>query len=53
VVKSVRILRARIFTDGKCLEHYHILNIAEKCYDMQLVTIELDQQRVRLHDPNN
>jgi hypothetical protein len=27
--------------------------IAGKCYDMQLVAIELDQQRVRLHDPNN
>jgi hypothetical protein len=35
------------------LEHYHILNIAGKCYDMQLVIIELDQQCVRLHDPNN
>jgi hypothetical protein len=28
-------------------------NIAGKCYDMQLVAIKLDQQRVRLYDPNN
>jgi hypothetical protein len=53
VVKLVHILCTRIFVDEKYLEHYHVLNIAEKCYDMQLVAIELDQQRVRLHDPNN
>jgi hypothetical protein len=35
------------------VEYYHVLNIAGKCYDMQLVAIKLDQQRVRLHDPNN
>jgi hypothetical protein len=53
VMKSVRILHTRISVDGKCLEHYDVLNIVGRCYDMQLVTIELDQQRVRLHDPNN
>jgi hypothetical protein len=53
VVRSVHIPRTRISADRKYLEHYHVLNIAEKCYDMQLVTIELDQQRVKLHDPNN
>jgi hypothetical protein len=53
MVKLVRILRTQIFADGKCLEHYHVLNIVERCYDIQLVAIELDQQRVRLHDPNN
>jgi hypothetical protein len=36
----------------KCIEYYHILDIAGKCYDMQLVVIVLNQQRVRLHDPN-
>jgi hypothetical protein len=45
--------RTRIFADGKYLEYWHVLNIAEKCYDMQLIAIELDQQRVKLHDPNN
>jgi hypothetical protein len=49
----VCILHTRIFTDGKCLEPYHVLDIAGKCYDVQLVAIKLDQQRVRLHDPNN
>jgi hypothetical protein len=53
VVKLVHILRTRISDDGKCLEHYHILNIVGKCYDMQLVAIELDQQHVKLYDPNN
>jgi hypothetical protein len=53
VVKSVGILRTQIFVDGKCLEHYHALDIAGRCYDMQLVIIELDQRCVRLHDPNN
>jgi hypothetical protein len=53
VVKLVHILHTRISVDEKCLKHYHVLNIAGKCYDMQLVVIELDQQRVRLHDPNN
>jgi hypothetical protein len=47
----VCILRNQIFTDEKCLEHYHVLNIVKKCY-MQLAAIELDQQYVRLHDPN-
>jgi hypothetical protein len=42
VVKSVRISRTWIFADGKCLEHYYVLNIAGKCYDMQLVVIKLD-----------
>jgi hypothetical protein len=41
-VKLVHISHTRIFTDRKCLEYYHILNIAGKCYDMQLVAIELD-----------
>jgi hypothetical protein len=53
MVKSVRILRTWIFADRKCLEHYHVLDITGRWYDMQLVTIELDQQHVRLHDPNN
>jgi hypothetical protein len=53
VVKPLRKLCNRISADGKCLEQYHVLNIAEKCYDMQLVTIELDQSHVRLHGPNN
>jgi hypothetical protein len=53
VVKLMHILRIRISADGKCLEHYHVLNIARKCYDMQLVAIELDQQRVKLYDPND
>jgi hypothetical protein len=35
------------------LEHYHILNIAGRCYDMQLGAIELDHQCVRLHESNN
>jgi hypothetical protein len=43
VVKLVHIPHIQIFIDEKCLEHYHILNIAGKCYDIQLVTIELDQ----------
>jgi hypothetical protein len=42
MVKLVHIPLTRISTDEKCLEHYHILNIAEKCYDMQLIVIELD-----------
>jgi hypothetical protein len=53
VVKSVRIPHNQISTDRKCLEHYHVLNIAGRYYGMQLVTIELDQQCVRQHDPNN
>jgi hypothetical protein len=53
VMKLVHILHTRISAYGKCLEHCHILNIEEKCYDMQLVAIELDQQRIKLHDPNN
>jgi hypothetical protein len=53
MVKLVHIPRTQIFTDEKCFEHYHIINIAGKCYDMQLVLIEFDQQCVRLHDPNN
>jgi hypothetical protein len=53
VVKLVCIPRTCIFVNEKCLEHYHILDIAERCYDMQLIAIELDQQRVGLHDPNN
>jgi hypothetical protein len=51
VVKSMHILRTQISADEKWLEHYHVLNIAEKCYEMQLVAIKLDQQHVRLHDP--
>jgi hypothetical protein len=42
VVKLVRIPRTQISVDGKCLEHYHVLNIVRRCYGMQLVTIELD-----------
>jgi hypothetical protein len=38
----VHIPRTRISADGKCLEHYHVLNVARKCYDIQLITIELD-----------
>jgi hypothetical protein len=53
VVKLVHIPCTRIFADEKCLKHYHVLNIAGKCYDMQLVAIELDQQHVGLHDLNN
>jgi hypothetical protein len=41
VAKLVHILCTRISTDEKCLEHYHILNIAGKCYDTQLVAIDL------------
>jgi hypothetical protein len=52
VVKLVHISRTQISTDGKCLEHCHVLNIAENCYDIQLVVIELDQYRVKLYDPN-
>jgi hypothetical protein len=37
VVKLVHILCTRISTYGKFLEHYHVLNIAGKCYDMQTV----------------
>jgi hypothetical protein len=43
VVKLVYIPCTRISAYGKCLERYHVLNIAEKCYDMELITIELDQ----------
>jgi hypothetical protein len=43
VVKLVYIPRTRISTDGKCLEHYHVLNIGGKYYDMQFIEIELDQ----------
>jgi hypothetical protein len=53
MVTSACISHTRFSADGKCLEYYHVLNIAGECYDMQLVAIELDQQRVRLHDPNN
>jgi hypothetical protein len=52
IVKSVHTLRTRISVDGKFLEHYHIQGIAGRCYDKQLVAIELDPRRVRLHDPN-
>jgi plasmid rolling circle replication initiator protein Rep len=52
VVKSLRIQRNRIFTDGKYLVDFHVLIIAEKLYDMQLVAIVVSQQRVRLHDHN-
>jgi hypothetical protein len=44
VVKLVHILHTQISADGKLLEHYHVLDIARRYYDMQLVTIELDQQ---------
>jgi hypothetical protein len=50
VVKSVCILHTRISAGNA--EYYHILDIAGKCYDMQLIIIVLNQQRVRLHDPN-
>jgi hypothetical protein len=53
VVKLVHILRTQISADEKCLEHYHVLDIAGRCYNMQLIVIELDQQRVGLRDPNN
>jgi hypothetical protein len=52
VMKSMYIPCTRISIDGKYLDHYHILDIVGKCYDMQLVTIVLDQQLIRLHDPN-
>jgi hypothetical protein len=42
MAKSVCIVHTGISIDGKCLEHYHILNIARMCYDMHLVAIELD-----------
>jgi hypothetical protein len=48
----VRIPHTRISEDGKRLNHYHVLDIAGKCYDMQLVAIILDLQCVRLYDPN-
>jgi hypothetical protein len=41
VVKLVHIQRNQIFSDEKCLEHYHIQDITGKHYDMQLVAIEL------------
>jgi hypothetical protein len=50
VVKLVYILCTQISVDGKCLEHYHVLDIVGRCYNMQLVVIELD---LGLHDPNN
>jgi hypothetical protein len=53
VVKLMHIPCTQISTDEKCLEYCHVLNIAGKCYDMKLVAIELDQQRVKLHDPND
>ena len=52
VVKSVRIQRNRIFTDGKYLVDFHVLIVKGKQYDMQLVAIVVSQQRVLLHDPN-
>jgi hypothetical protein len=52
VVKLVHTQHTRISTDGKCLEHYHVQDIAGRCYDIQLVAIVLDQRHVRLHDPN-
>jgi hypothetical protein len=52
MVKLVHIQRNQISVYEKCLEHYHVQGIAERCYSMQLVAIELDQQRVKLHDPN-
>jgi hypothetical protein len=48
----VHIQLNQISAYGKCLEHYHVQDIAGKCYDMQLIAIELGQQHVRLHDPN-
>jgi hypothetical protein len=53
VVKLMHISSTRIFVDGKYLEHYHVPDIVRKRYDMWLIIIELDQHRVRLHDPNN
>jgi hypothetical protein len=53
MVKLVHIPRTQISIDEKCLKHYHVLNTMGKCYDIQLVTMELDQQCVGLHDPNN
>jgi hypothetical protein len=41
VVKLVLIQHNQISTDEKCLEHYHVQDIAGKCFDMQLVVIEL------------
>jgi hypothetical protein len=52
VVKSVHIQRNRISANGKCLKNYHLQSIVGKCYDMQLTTIILSQQRVKFHDPN-
>ena len=52
VVKSVRIQRNRIFTDGKYLVDFHVLIVKGKQYDMQLVAIVVSQQHVLLHDPN-
>jgi hypothetical protein len=51
VVKLVHISCTRISAYEKCLEHYHVLNIAGKCYDMQLDAIELDQQHVNCMTP--
>jgi hypothetical protein len=52
VVKLVHILHSQFFIDVKSLEYYHVQGIAGKCYDMQLIAIEVSQQRVKLHDPN-
>jgi hypothetical protein len=36
----VHIQRNQIFTNGKCLEHYHVQDIAGNIYYMQLIVIE-------------
>jgi len=52
VVKSVRIQHNRISADGKYLVDFHVLIVAGKLYDKQLVAIVVSLQHVRLHDPN-
>jgi plasmid rolling circle replication initiator protein Rep len=51
-VRSVRVQRNQIFADGKYLVDFHVLIVAAKLYDMQLVAIVVSQQLVKLHDSN-
>jgi hypothetical protein len=52
VVRWAHMWRIRIYADGKYLVDFHVLIAEGKCCDMQLVAIELSQQRVKLRDPN-
>jgi hypothetical protein len=42
----------QISTDGRYLIDFHVQVGVGMWYDMQLDIVELDQQRVELHDPN-